>query len=51
MSFDSDLAPLLSELAVLIDQEGAAFDAHELAPVQGLFLDDVELFAELLVRV
>ncbi len=51
MAFYLNLAPFLAQLAVGVDQERAAHDAHELAAVQGFFLDDVELLAELLIRV
>ncbi len=51
MTLDLYLAPFLAKLALLVDQEGAAFDTHELSPVKGLFLDDVELAAEFFVRI
>src|SRR5690606_21267758 len=40
------LAPLLHQLAVLVDEEGAALNAHELLAVHFLQLDHVELLAQ-----
>src|SRR5690606_32146931 len=48
---DLDLAPLGSDAAVGIDQEGAALDAEELAAVQRFLPDDVEGLAQGLVGV
>src|SRR5690606_28366853 len=41
-----DLAPLLRQLAVLVDQEGAALNAHEFLAVHFLKLDHVEQLAQ-----
>ena len=49
--FDFDLAPFLSQLAGFIDQEGAAYDAHEFSTIQGLLVDDIELPAQRLIRI
>ena len=49
--FDLHLAPFLSQFAVLVNEEGTPHNAHELPAVERFFLDDVELFAELLVRI
>src|SRR5258705_10294438 len=40
------LAPLLAQHARGVDEESAAFDAHELAAVQALLADDVEQLAD-----
>src|ERR1700733_3407788 len=45
------LAPFAPQDARGIDQERAAFDAHVLAPVQGLFLDHAKQPTSLLVGV
>src|SRR5690606_18532909 len=51
MAGDLDLAPCGADDPVRVDQEGAAFDADELAAVQLLRLDHVEGAAQLLVGV
>src|SRR5690606_38945610 len=45
------LAPLAPQDALGVDEERAAFDTHELAPVETLLADDVEQAAELAVFV
>jgi len=42
MALDLYLAPFSSQFAAAVDQERAAFDAHDLAAVHVLFLDDIE---------
>src|SRR5574340_1432070 len=49
MSFDADLAPLAAQHALGIDQEGAAFDAHEFSAIKALLLDDVKQPADFFV--
>src|SRR3546814_267132 len=46
-----DLAPGLRDAALRVDQEGAALDAHDLAPVHVLLVDHVEGAAQRLVGV
>src|ERR1700729_1709004 len=45
------LAPFTPQDTRRIDQEGAAFDSHVLAPVQGLLLDHIKQPAHLLIGV
>ena len=51
MSLDLHFAPFLSQLAIFVNQECAAFDAHELSSVQVLFPDDVEFAAQFFVGI
>ena len=51
MPFYLNTAPLLAKLAVSTDKESAAHYAHELAAIQGLFVDNVKLLTQLLVWV
>src|SRR3546814_10456191 len=46
-----DLAPGPRDAALRVDQEGAALDAHDLAPVHVLLVDHVEGAAQRLVGV
>src|ERR1700722_17776229 len=48
---DFHLAPLLSEHALTVQEEGAALDAKIFLTVKTLLFDDIEEFTELLVRV
>src|SRR5277367_2287864 len=48
---DFHLAPLVSQHAFAVEQEGAALDAEILPAVQALFLDDVKELTNLFVRV
>jgi len=51
MAFDLHFAPFLPEFAGFIDQKRTSLDAHELASIKHLFLDDIELFAEYLIGI
>ena len=51
MSLNPHFAPFFAQFAIVVDQERAAFDAHEFASIQGLFLDDVKLFAQFFFRI
>src|SRR3546814_7749454 len=51
MAGDLDLAPGPRDAALRVDQEGAALDAHDLAPVHVLLVDHVEGAAQRLVGV
>ena len=51
MTFYLHFAPFLAELAFGVNEEGAAFYAHEFPAIQHLFLDYVELAAKFFVGV
>ena len=51
MSLNLHFAPFLAQFAVFVDQERAAFDAHEFASIQGFLLDDVKLLTQLFFRI
>ncbi len=51
MLFDFDLAPFGAQLPRLVNQESASLNAHEFAPVETLFLDDIKISAQLFVRI
>src|SRR3546814_2139884 len=51
MAGDLDLAPGPRDAALRVDQEGAALDAHDLAPVHVLLVDHVQGAAQRLVGV
>ena len=51
MSLDPDLAPLVTQFSVLVDQEGAALNPHEFSAVQRLFADDIELATQFFIRI
>ena len=51
MPFYLNTAPFLAKFAVSTDKESASHYAHELAAIQGLFVNDVELTTQLLVLV
>ena len=51
MSLDLHFAPFAPRCAAGVDEKRAAFDAHEISSIHGLFPDDVEFGAEFLVSV
>src|SRR5580658_9947565 len=48
VSVDLHLAPFAAQDACGVEQEGAAFDTHVFASIQGFFLDHIKLPADLL---
>ena len=51
MALHLDLSPFLAQFSGFVDQKSTAFDTHEFAAIKNLFVDNIELLAELLIGV
>ena len=51
MAIDFDFAPFVNQMTFGIDHKGAALDADDLFAVHHFLFDDLELTAQLLLRV